>query len=339
MALQAKAISLNPGQNGFAAAFTSPMTITGSARIYSIFTSQEVFNGQVIVKISTDGKFLIVGKLNFAANQVSISGRLYADLSKVSSGNVVVLFLADVPDQIRLLTVYGKLKMGFKNASGDEVTFDVLDAAPAGTPTAAKPTVTLVDPVAPGGSVDVNAIAGRTSLDVVFSPPAGSTLDYAKILDDADEFTLTVAGTPITRPTGSGRPTPVVAITTAGGVALEQLVVDTIGGKRVAVQRAFGAPAGTGVVIATIDDLVDPPAAGQALDDALLIAAIKTTGTNRFRYAVGTVTWAKGEVELSFGVGDVRERAPSRAPTGPRSPGPRTRSPRSSSSSRAPPPG
>ena len=56
------------------------------AKIYSIYTSQEVFNGQVIVKISTDGKFLIVGKLNFAADQVSISGRLYADLSQVASG-------------------------------------------------------------------------------------------------------------------------------------------------------------------------------------------------------------------------------------------------------------
>ena len=30
------------------------MTITGSAKIYSTFTSQQVFNGQVIVKISTD---------------------------------------------------------------------------------------------------------------------------------------------------------------------------------------------------------------------------------------------------------------------------------------------
>ena len=68
--------------NGFAAAFTAPMLITGSARIYSIFTSQAVFNGQVIVQISTDGKFMITGKLNFAGDNISISGRLYADLSK-----------------------------------------------------------------------------------------------------------------------------------------------------------------------------------------------------------------------------------------------------------------
>ena len=62
------------------------MTITGGAKVYTIYTSQAVFNGEVIVKISTDGKFLIVGKLNFAADNLSISGRLYADLSKIASG-------------------------------------------------------------------------------------------------------------------------------------------------------------------------------------------------------------------------------------------------------------
>ena len=121
---QAKAVHDNPNTGGFLAAFTSPMVITGSARVYSIYTSQAVFNGQVIVKISTDGKLLIVGTLNFAANAVSISGRLYVDLSKVASGSATVLFLADVPDQVRLLTVYGKLKMGFKDSSGNEVAFD-----------------------------------------------------------------------------------------------------------------------------------------------------------------------------------------------------------------------
>ena len=36
------------------------------------------------MKISTDGKFLINGTLNFADDNLSISGRLYADLSQVS---------------------------------------------------------------------------------------------------------------------------------------------------------------------------------------------------------------------------------------------------------------
>ena len=70
------------------------------------------------MKISTDGKILIIGQLNFAADNLSISGRLYADLSKVTQGDVTVLFLADVPDQVRVLTLYGKLQMGFRNAAG-----------------------------------------------------------------------------------------------------------------------------------------------------------------------------------------------------------------------------
>ena len=72
----------------------------------------------MIVKFSTDGKILIVGKLNFAADNLSVSGRLYADLSKIASGEATVLFLADVPDQVRVLTLYGRLKMGFRNAVG-----------------------------------------------------------------------------------------------------------------------------------------------------------------------------------------------------------------------------
>ena len=94
------------------------MTIIGSATIYSIYTSQQLFNGQVTIEISTDGKISSIGKLNFADNNLSVSGRLYANLSKISQGAATVLFLADVPDQVRILTLYGKLQMGFENAAG-----------------------------------------------------------------------------------------------------------------------------------------------------------------------------------------------------------------------------
>ena len=66
--------------------------------------------------ISTDGKFLIAGQLNFLDNEIQISGKLYADLSQVTSGKVTVLFLADAPVSPQLLTIYGKLQMGFENA-------------------------------------------------------------------------------------------------------------------------------------------------------------------------------------------------------------------------------
>ncbi|MEO6789835.1 MAG: hypothetical protein ABI187_02615, partial [Ornithinibacter sp.] len=158
---QARAIDANPNLGGFLAAFTAPMTITGSARIYSIFTSQAVFNGQVLVKISTDGKILIQGKLNFANDNVSISGRLYVDLSKIASGSATVLFLADIPDQVRLLTLYGKLKMGFQDSSGNDVTFST-DAAADPVATGTAPTIGVSGPATGDGSVDVRTAAGQT---------------------------------------------------------------------------------------------------------------------------------------------------------------------------------
>ena len=104
-------------------------------KLYSIYASQAVFNGIVTVKISTDGKFLIAGQLDFAADNISISAKLYADLSKVANGEVAILFLADVPDQVRVLTLYGRLKTGFRNPSGQEVLF----VAPSDAPLVPRP--------------------------------------------------------------------------------------------------------------------------------------------------------------------------------------------------------
>ncbi len=57
---------------------------------------------------------MVVGKLNFADNQISITGKLYADLSKVASGSVTVLFLANIPDQVQLLTIDGCPEHGLR---------------------------------------------------------------------------------------------------------------------------------------------------------------------------------------------------------------------------------
>ena len=180
---QARAVKANPSMNGFTAAFTSPMIITGSAKIYSLFTSQAVFNGQVIVRLSTDGKFLIIGKLNFAADNISVSGRLYADLSRVTQGDVTVLFLADIPDQVRVLTIKGRLKMGFRDASGQEVEFAVSNLPPV-TPTSSLAGPRDTDSVSAG---DVN---GRGFVDVRFDVPTGLRLDESSITDLGDDFTI-----------------------------------------------------------------------------------------------------------------------------------------------------
>ncbi|HEX5858381.1 MAG TPA: hypothetical protein VFY91_09765, partial [Microbacterium sp.] len=291
VAAQAKTISANPGQSGFAAAFSAPMVITGSAKIYSIYTSQSVFNGQVIVKISTDGKILIVGTLNFAADNISISGRLYADLSKVASGTVVILFLADFPDQVRLLTVYGKLKMGFRDSSGNEVAFDVAEGLdPIATGTA--PTVGLGSPTSNGGTIDVGVVNGATGstkhIDVSYTPPAGASLDISRILGAGRVgFTLQY-GT--TSRTITGKPVPIVAVTTPGGMKLVELLTDAAG--------AYYLLDGTRVDVLKI---ADHKSGGDLLE-----AAVRITGTTRFRYDIGTENLSIGLWRLTFAAGAVK---------------------------------
>ena len=180
----AQARAASSGQSSWLAAFTSPMTITGSADIFDEYTSEALFNGQVTLEFSTDGKILVIGQLNFAANNISISGRLYADLSKISQGAATVLFLADVPDQVRVLSLYGKLQMGFKNAQGDAVAFTV----PSDSPT--SPTATLEGP-GNGGTVAAGDLNGRGFVDVSYAVPSGDRLDASSITDLAPEFTVT----------------------------------------------------------------------------------------------------------------------------------------------------
>ncbi len=166
---QYKAIQANPSIGGFLAAFTQPMTIIGSATIFSIYTSQQLFNGQVTVELSTDGKFLVIGKLNFADNEISISGKLYADLSKVASGSVTVLFLANIPDQVKLLTLDGSLRMGFMNAQGQQVVFHTV------APALPLPSAVLVGP-RNDGTVGAGTIGGEGYVDVTFpNNPYAST--------------------------------------------------------------------------------------------------------------------------------------------------------------------
>ena len=59
---------------------------------------------------------------------------------KVAQGDTTVLFLADVPDQVRVLTIYGKLKTGFRDASGNEFVLTVPDEPPP------SPTASLAGP-------------------------------------------------------------------------------------------------------------------------------------------------------------------------------------------------
>ena len=297
VAAQARTISQNPSMGGFLAAFTAPMTITGSARLYSIYTSQNVFNGQVTVKLSTDGKLVVMGKLNFANDNVSLSGRLYADLSKVATGNVVVMFLADIPDQVRLLSIYGKLKMGFRDASGNEVAFQVVDV-PDPIATGTAPGVSVAGPAPTGGTVDVGVAAGQTYnfgsgnhhyVDITFTAPAGASLDVAALL--AAGFTLSKNGGASASIAAST--VPMIAVNVSFGTVFAPLTCTAGTGSTPGVCSYTYSDGGTNHTV-TIDGATD------------LATAVRLTGTTRFRYDIGAAELPIGTVTLHFAAGVIK---------------------------------
>ncbi|MCG8701351.1 MAG: hypothetical protein MI922_25075, partial [Bacteroidales bacterium] len=224
---QYKAVQDNPDMNGFAAAFSSPMTITGSCKLFDIYVSEKVFNGEVTLKISTDGKMLISGKLNFADNNITISAKLYTDLSNISEGDMTVLFLADIPEDPSeegpgLLVIDGKLQMGFRDDEGNEIEIPVSDLQPANTDP--EMTANLAFP-RNGESIDAGVVnqgsGSQYYVDVEFKAGANQNLDYASILDSEGEITLIVNGSPVTV---NGTPVPLeMAIDpmTGGLIAIE----------------------------------------------------------------------------------------------------------------------
>ena len=117
-----------------------------------------------------------------------MSAKLYADLSRIAAGEATILFLADVPDQVRFLTFYGRLKMGFRNPdTGEEVEFTTIESPPL------TPTASLQGP-REDGAIGLMELNGRGYVDVAFDQPAGERIEEASILDLADEFTLTQSG-------------------------------------------------------------------------------------------------------------------------------------------------
>ncbi|MBC8505088.1 MAG: tandem-95 repeat protein, partial [Chloroflexi bacterium] len=165
---------------GFLAAFVSPMIITGGGKIFSNYANKNTFNGEVQIQISTDGKFMAAGRLNFAAEMVSITGRIYADVSNVLAGRATVLFLGDIPEQFRFMVVEGKLQLGFEGPDGDPIEF--VTVSPADNPYA-----NLYTP-ANGGEISLNTLNDRDYIDVEFLPSTGAAIDAFSI--DGDEFTI-----------------------------------------------------------------------------------------------------------------------------------------------------
>ena len=312
VATQARLIAANPAMNGFSAAFNSPLTISGSARIYSIYTSQALFNGKVFIKISTDGKFLVGGQLNFLDDNISISGKLYADLSNAANGDVTILFLADIPDQVELLSIYGKLKMGFRNAAGDEVEFEIATDATA-IPGGGQPTAELIAPVGNGEAIDsgvINSDGNKFShtdgndyyfVDVNYASSGSVSLDFDSLLDA--QFTLSDNG-----PSLTGSVIPVDTIINQFGIVETAALVFRVaeGSEEDRIVRVVKdnteASGYRDEIVLTASDVPDITGSGDVYEKALLVAALRTTGVRRFRYLVDEA-FTKGDYQLSFAAG------------------------------------
>ncbi|MFM7867532.1 MAG: hypothetical protein ACKPHU_25245, partial [Planctomycetaceae bacterium] len=171
---------------GFLAAFTSPMTITAQAAISSTHLgSEDSFNGQVQLRLSTDGKMFAAGKFRFMNNRLVVEGKMYADLSQILKGNAKILFLGrapvveDAPD-LRFLELKGKFEMRFFGPNGETLSFS--------TPAAPEPSANLHSPGS-GAVIGLQKFTTQGWIDVAFKP-GQKPLSLDSITDANAEFRL-----------------------------------------------------------------------------------------------------------------------------------------------------
>ena len=194
---QYNALQANPNMSGFEAAFTQPMIIKGSATLFDEYVSQAAFSGKIDLELSTPNvqagefgpKIFLGGQLLFANGLVTMSAKLYADLSHVSNGDVKVFFLADIPDQVQLLTLKGVLSLGFVDAHGNPVITPIPDLQP-DTISQTSPTADLANQQPNGGVVDLDTINSDPYIYVTYHPSAGHALNTDAILNGGPTFTL-----------------------------------------------------------------------------------------------------------------------------------------------------
>jgi hypothetical protein len=176
---QYKKLKENPSQAGFTSAFTSPMLITGGAKLYTQYGSEYSVNGNVQFKIDTSGRMLIGGTLKFFGGLLTASAKLYLDLSQVAEGSARILFLSDVPDQAPMLITRGKFEMGFFNGT-DTAT------SPGGA-SSVKPSASIIYP-ASGGHVGLQQLQTSKYIDVAFETADGVLLDLTTVSDAGESW-------------------------------------------------------------------------------------------------------------------------------------------------------
>lgn len=224
---QVQTLKQTPNVPGFLAAFTSPMTLTAQAAISSTYLgSAESFNGQVQLRLSTDGKLFASGKFRFMQNRLIIQGKMYADLTQVAAGNARVRFLVLPGRTLDVETVLDEAPFVLSGEAADAIVFDKtpeqLDAYTVKYPfsgtfgtgpvsvdfvagafadlegnlsSAATNTFTVVGPTAHllVSAADVNELNEAGYIDVWFEPSLAGSLAPDSITDTEREFNLSGA--------------------------------------------------------------------------------------------------------------------------------------------------
>ena len=223
----------------------------------------------------------IKGKLNFAANQLSVSGTLYADLSKVADGRVVVLFLADLPDQIRLLTIEGKFSMGFRSADGSDVTLDTGNSSAAVTSSATTGVLVLpaAGQAADAGSLNANLFSDAAHTNAAF-------VDVELLTGRTSSSTTRRSSARPPRRSRASSPSPTARRSTSSS-APSPLPIEAILGNSGSVDAtASRSPAARRRT---------PSLSGSASDPTFL-AMLQNNGVHKFRYLIANAAfqWTPG---------------------------------------------
>ncbi len=91
----------------------NPFTIEGGVTIFSIYASTATFNIQADFKMDSTGKFLARGAFQLGGS-ISFTASLYIDMSGfITEGEGTVLFLATVPAELPVASIYGALTFDF----------------------------------------------------------------------------------------------------------------------------------------------------------------------------------------------------------------------------------
>ncbi|MEN9733273.1 MAG: hypothetical protein RLZ45_1268, partial [Verrucomicrobiota bacterium] len=190
VAAQYRAIRDNPALGGFFSAFSAPMVITGSGRLFTNYLSPSAFNADLEIRISTDGKFLAIGTFNFLDGGASIAGRLYGDLTRIAKGEGRFLFLVTMPDQVQLLEFGGGLEFGFRDATGAAVSFGKpVTPTPGGDSAVPALDLVLATPD-PSRSLDVVQWSGSRTLGLRLVSLGGASVGSVRWNDLPNGVTL-----------------------------------------------------------------------------------------------------------------------------------------------------